>query len=82
MVDALLRLALAETDREKATKLWHKFEFAVVADPPAAFLYYPHTIVGVSERVQNVKPHVLSSYNNIREWWIAKEDRKYFLNTD
>ncbi|MCP4145738.1 MAG: hypothetical protein GY752_10720 [bacterium] len=82
LVDAFLRLALAETDREKATKLWHKFEFAVVADPPAAFLYYPHTIVGVSERVQNVKPHVLSSYNNIREWWIAKEDRKYFLNTD
>lgn len=81
-VDALLKLALAETDREKSIKLWHKFELAVVEDPPAAFLYYPHTIVGVSNRVQNVKPHVLSSYNNIRDWWIAKEDRKYFLKTD
>jgi len=82
LVDALLKSALAETDRKKSAQLWHKFELAIVYDPPAAFLYYPHTIVGVSERIHNVKPHVLSSYNNIREWWIAKEDRKYFLKTD
>lgn len=82
LVDSLLNIALATTDRKKSVQLWHEFEKAVIEDPPAAFLYYPHTIVGVSDRIHNVKPHVLSSYNNIRDWWIAKEDRKYFLQTD
>lgn len=76
-VDSLLALALAETDRQKAFPLWCEVQAALVEDPPAAYLFYPQLLVGVSGRIRDVRPHLLSPFNNLSEWWIAPADRRY-----
>lgn len=75
--DSLLARALAEEDRVLASGLWTEYQRVVVEEAPLAFLYHPDVLVAHSRRVQDVRPHVLSPYNNIQEWWIAPQDRKY-----
>ncbi len=76
-VDSLLAAAVAEPARERALPLWYRLQETLAADPPAAVLYYPHSLVGVNVRVRGVRPHMLSPYNNLQEWWIAPEDRRW-----
>jgi len=76
-VDSLLDAAVSEPVRERALPAWYRLQEVLAADPPAAVLYYPHALVGVNTRVRGVRPHMLSPYNNLQEWWIAPEDRRW-----
>lgn len=76
-VDSLLDLALSLPDRAEALPVWYRLQEVLLADPPSAYLFYPEKLVGVSHRLQDVRPHVLSPWNNISHWWIATEDRRY-----
>jgi ABC-type transport system substrate-binding protein len=76
-VDSLLEVALALTDRKQAQPVWDRLQEVVAADLPMAFLYYPDTLVGVRNRLRSVRPHMLSPFNNICDWWISEQDRKY-----
>ncbi len=77
VADSLLATALSLTDRAAAKPVWDAFQRQIAHDQPLCFLYYPETIVGHSRRLRDVKPHVLSPYQNVTEWWIAPADRKY-----
>ncbi len=70
-VDSLLAVATGALRREEALPVWHRLQEVLQADPPAAYLLYPSNLVGVSKRLQNVRPHLLSPVNNLVEWWIA-----------
>jgi peptide/nickel transport system substrate-binding protein len=76
-VDSLIDRARALTDRAEALPLWHRLQEILLADPPAAYLFYPENLVGVSTRLQGVRPHLLSPINNLADWWIAPADRRY-----
>jgi peptide/nickel transport system substrate-binding protein len=76
-VDSLVQQALVETDRETARPIWYRLQEELAADPPALYLYYPDVLIGASARLRDVRPHVLSPFNNLTEWWIAPADRKY-----
>lgn len=76
-VDSLLELATGLMRREDSLPVWLRLQEVLQADPPAAYLLYPSNLVGVSKRLQNVKPHLLSPINNLVEWWIAPQDRIY-----
>jgi peptide/nickel transport system substrate-binding protein len=76
-VDSLVAVALKATDPKVALPVWYRLQEVLAADPPAVYLYYPEVLVGVSTRLRNVRPHLLSPYNNLPEWWIASGDRKY-----
>jgi len=76
-VDSLLRAALRIADRDRALPVWRRVQEELAADPPAAVLYYPQDLVGVSDRIHDVRPHMLSPFNNLAEWWIAPGDRLY-----
>ena len=76
-VDSLLAVATGALRREEALPVWHRLQEVLQADPPAAYLLYPSNLVGVSKRLQNVRPHLLSPVNNLVEWWIAPQDRIY-----
>ena len=76
-VDSLLTLALAEADRTRSRPLWYAIQEELAADQPAAVLYYPRQIVAVNRRIRDVRPHMLSAVNNIHEWWIAPENRRW-----
>ncbi len=77
VVDSLLSVALGETNRALAMKIWVELQEEIKADPPSAYLFIPQRLEVVSSRVQNVRPHFLSPVNNLPEWWIALSDRKY-----
>ncbi len=76
-VDSLLEAALEIRDRAAALPVWCRLQETLAGDPPCAYLFYPDNLVGVSLRLQDVRPHLLSPINNLAEWWIAPEDRKY-----
>jgi peptide/nickel transport system substrate-binding protein len=76
-VDSLLTLALGTLDRTDSLPFWLEIQELLQADPPAAYLFYPQNLVGIGPRLQDVRPHLLSPVNNLAEWWIAPEDRKY-----
>ncbi len=77
VVDSLLAVARGETERSLAMATWVRLQEELQADPPAAYLFIPQRLDVVSRRLQNVRPHVLSPFNNLAEWWIAPSDRKY-----
>ncbi len=78
-VDSLLEVALAIPDRVEAQPVWNQLQLELQRDPPSAYLFCPMRLDVVSTRIRNVRSHVLSPYNNLMEWWIAPEDRKYRL---
>ena len=75
--DSLMDLALSLTDRDQARPVWHAFQRLVAHDAPMACRYYPASLVAYNRRLSGVEPHILSPYNNIRDWWIAPASRKY-----
>lgn len=76
-VDSLLKAANGKLTRAEALPVWHRLQSILAEEQPVAYLLYPDNLVGVSNRIQNVKPHLLSPVNNLAEWWVAEEDRIY-----
>ncbi len=76
-VDSLLSLALGQSNRELAHRTWNKIQALLQVDQPAAYLMCPQRLDVAAKRLNNVRPHVLSSINNLSEWWVASADRKY-----
>lgn len=76
-VDSLLEVALGLRNREDALPVWHALQELLQEQQPAAWLFNPEILVGVGPRLQGVRPHMLSPFNNLTEWWIAPEDRRY-----
>lgn len=75
--DSLMRLGVSLSDREAARPVWSAFQRLMAERQPMAFLYHPDVLVASSTRLRDVRPHVLSPYNNVRDWWIAPEDRRF-----
>ena len=76
-VDSLLAVVSTITDRRLALPVWYRLQEVLAEDPPAAWLFYVDSLVGVGRRLRDVRPHVLSPINNLAEWWIAPDDRRY-----
>lgn len=76
-VDSLLQLALGTTERAEALPVWRELQETLAEDPPAAYLFHPDVLVGVSPRLRDVRPHLLSPFNNLVEWWIPPAERRY-----
>ena len=76
-VDSLLELALGLVERSEAEPVWHRLQEMVHQEQPAAWLFYPEVLVAVGPRLRDVRPHMLSPYNNLVEWWIPAGERRY-----
>lgn len=76
-VDSLLSVAVRIVDPQESLPVWYEIQEILTRDQPAAYLVYPVNLVGSNRRVRNIRPHMLSPYNNLEQWWIAPEDRKY-----
>jgi peptide/nickel transport system substrate-binding protein len=76
-VDSLLAVALGTLESSQSLPLWLEIQEMLQLDPPAAYLFYPENLVGIGPRLRDVRPHLLSPINNLAEWWIAPDERKY-----
>ena len=77
VTDSLLAAALSLTDRAEAKLVWDVFQRRVAEEQAMCYLYYPRTIVAHGDRLRNVAPHILSPYQNVTEWWIPEDRRRY-----
>ena len=63
-------------DRKEAIETWRAYQCRLVQLQPYTFLYYPDRQNGVNRRLRDVEMDVRGDWQNIREWWIAPEDRR------
>jgi peptide/nickel transport system substrate-binding protein len=64
------------TDRAEAVPLWRAYQLRLMELHPFTFLYSYHRLSGVSRRLRGVVMDVRGEWQNLREWWIAPEDRR------
>lgn len=72
LLDTLARL----NDRDAAAPLWHAYQQRVVEQSPFTVLYYPRRLVGVRERLNNVRLDIRGELGNVRRWWIPPAERE------
>lgn len=80
-VDKTLEKIRNETDEEKRTELYKKFQQSVADDVPAVFLYSPNYIYVTNKKVQGVKISAMTTpdrrFANVTEWYVkTKRVRK------
>jgi hypothetical protein len=46
-------------------------------EQPYTFLYWFNGVALVHHRFQDVQTDILSAYNELHEWWVPEELRKY-----
>ena len=70
LLDTLPRIA----DRSAALPLWKEYQRIIAEDQPYTFLFYPRSLVGISSRLQNVRPDVRGDWVGIARWWIGPNE--------
>jgi peptide/nickel transport system substrate-binding protein len=74
-MDRLLDTLPRIIDRQAALPLWKEYQRLLVEQQPYAFLYHPHALVGVSRRLQNVRPDPRGALAGARGWWVLSAER-------
>jgi len=69
-VDAILREALSETDRDRRIELYTAFQNIVMEELPETILFFSRSIDGVSTRVHNLFPNGVNVAFNAHTWWV------------
>ena len=64
-------------DRERAKQLWTQAQKILIQDQPYTWLYYQKSTHGLHERFRNVVMDKRGAYNNLEEWWVPVDERKY-----
>lgn len=61
--------------REEARPMWQAYQQRLVALQPFSFLYFPERQHGLDTRLQGVEMDARGEWQNLREWWVAPENR-------
>lgn len=64
------------TDRSDAIPVWRAYQNRIMEIHPYMYLYSAYRRDGVSGRLRDVVMDARGEWANIREWWIAPEDRR------
>lgn len=75
-VDRLLDTLPKIVDREAARPLWREYQRRLVEQQPYTFLYHPHSLVGVSARLQGARPDARGALVGAARWWIPPAERQ------
>lgn len=72
-VDRLLEQGRTELNQQKRKSIYARLYKQISDDQPYIFLWYPHTVVGVSKRVGGLsKPGPAGIFLNIEKIWVSK----------
>jgi peptide/nickel transport system substrate-binding protein len=69
-VDRLIEEVRARRDLGEALPQLHRLQQIVYHDQPYIFLWESQELVGVSDRLQDVRPNGLFATFNLPEWWL------------
>lgn len=76
-VDERIDRAVMELDRGKARDLWGRIQRLIAADAPYTFLFNMQDVHAIHERFRGVRFVTYSWANNIDEWYVPSDERKY-----
>ena len=76
-VDRLIDEGLAALDPSAATPRWREMQRLIYEDQPYCFLYWIDDAVVIDGRVRDANPSTLSPFQDLTQWWIPAELRKY-----
>jgi len=76
VLDRYLDTLQLVTDRREAYPLWQEYQDRIIQVQPYTFLYFPDRQSGINRRLRDVVMDVRGDWVNIKDWWIAPEDRK------
>jgi peptide/nickel transport system substrate-binding protein len=72
-VDRLLDEARLKIEPLEAKPLLDRVQEILHREQPYAFLWEQDKVDGASPRLRDIRPNALSSFFNIREWWVADQ---------
>ena len=75
-VDEILSAVTGDFDRTRTLPLWYEYQRIIQQDQPYTFLYYDVRANGVRERVRDVHMDIRGDLINVKEWWIAGDERR------
>ncbi len=67
-VDSLVEEAIMTLDRDERTRLYREAQEIIVDDAPMIWLYYREAVHGVSNRLENFKPHPDNTFYKVYLW--------------
>ncbi|MBD3226312.1 MAG: hypothetical protein GF313_16405 [Caldithrix sp.] len=67
-IDRLIEEGRKEMDRQKAKKIWDRFQKEIYGDQPFTFLFWADNIVAINKKFRDVTPIALSSVYNLEYW--------------
>lgn len=74
-VDDMLDLVSTVVDRQEARPHWLRYQEVIARDQPYTFMSYIETLLGVSKRLQDVRPDVRGALVGADRWWILPDQR-------
>jgi len=75
-VDSLNAIATQMLDPQEALPLFQEIQRLIRADAPYTWMYYIHSLVGVNQRLQDVRIDARGPLLNMEEWWIPLDQRR------
>jgi peptide/nickel transport system substrate-binding protein len=76
LLDGYLERLPTVVDRSAARPLWREYQGRLAEVQPYTFFYFPDRLDGVNRRLRGVVMDARGEWVNVREWWIAPEDRE------
>jgi peptide/nickel transport system substrate-binding protein len=74
-LDRLIDTIPEVINRDAAMPLWSAYQRRLAELQPYTFLYHPHSVRGVSNRLRNVHPDPRSTYAGLDRWWLVPDGR-------
>jgi peptide/nickel transport system substrate-binding protein len=72
-VDSILDQASAQTDRQAAIPLWHRFQAILREDQPWTFINYAPDLYMAREELQGIDMDIRGAFVNVTRWWVRKQ---------
>ncbi len=78
-VDRLLEVGQSTYDNKERKKAYDKIQEILAQDAPYTFLYVPDSNTALSKRFRNINPAPAGISYNFIDWYVPKEEQKYYF---
>jgi peptide/nickel transport system substrate-binding protein len=74
-VDDLIKKGKSEIDLMNAAKYWKEYAAIIYDEQPETILYWMTGLVGVNQRVKNVRITPVGTFENVIDWELASQEK-------
>lgn len=74
--DELMALGRSTLEYDRRTQLYREWNNAVAEEAPYVFLYMPHALLAVADRLHGLEADLSGYLGSIHRWWIPARERR------